>query len=77
MDVEYKEPPVDIDWVMNILNEGKKTSNWYYYRLFELFIEVGGSITELSKRTQIPINSVSRDINKVRKILRQKRNKLL
>ena len=67
---------VTIEWVKNELNEMKKTDQWYYGRLFELYLEGGGSIVELSKKTTIPVNSVSRDINKVRKILRKKRNEL-
>jgi DNA-directed RNA polymerase specialized sigma24 family protein len=79
-DVERTEEiPTDeitIEWVRNELNEMKKTDQWYYGRLFELYLEGGGSIVELSKKTTIPVNSVSRDINKVRKILRKKRNEL-
>ena len=79
-DVEKpQEIPTDeitIEWVKKELNEMKKTDQWYYGRLFELYLEGGGSIVELSKKTTIPVNSVSRDINKVRKILRKKRNEL-
>jgi hypothetical protein len=46
---------------------------WYYGRLFELYIEEGCNLTKLNKRTTIPIVSLSRDINKVREILKQKR----
>lgn len=67
---------ITIEWVKEELNKMKKTDQWYYGRLFELYLEEGGSIVKLSKKTTIPINSVSRDINKVRKILRKKRNEL-
>lgn len=73
---EIPTDEVTIEWVRNELNEMKKTDQWYYGRLFELYLEGGGSIVELSKKTTIPVNSVSRDINKVRKILRKKRNEL-
>ena len=73
---EIPTDQVTIEWVKNELNEMKKTDQWYYGRLFELYLEGGGSIVELSKKTTIPVNSVSRDINKVRKILRKKRNEL-
>jgi hypothetical protein len=43
----------------------------------ELYIEEGCSISKLSKRTTIPLNSVSRDINKVRSILLNKRKEEL
>ena len=66
----YEEPIITIDWVFNELNE----LEWYYKRLMELYIEEGCSISKLSKRTTIPLNSVSRDINKVRKVLQQKRD---
>ena len=69
-DVEYKEDEFNLQWV----REQLKTMEWYYGRLFELYIEEGCSVTKLSKRTTIPINSVSRDINKVRRQLKQRRN---
>ena len=69
-DVEYQEEPFNLNWV----HEQLKSMDWYYGRLFELYIEEGCSVTKLSKRTTIPINSVSRDINKVRRQLKQKRN---
>ena len=67
--IDYEEPIITIDWVLNELNE----LEWYYKRLMELYIEEGCSISKLSRRTTIPLNSVSRDINKARKILIQKR----
>ena len=76
LDIEYlsyEEPMIDLNWVKNELNQ----LEWYYKRLMELYIEEGCSITKLSKRTTIPINSVSRDINKVRKILLNKRKEEL
>lgn len=73
---DYVEDIIDMNWVQEQIEEMKK-DEWYYSRLFELYLEEGASITKLSQRTTIPINSVSRDINKVRKILKDKRNKLL
>lgn len=70
-DEVYEETEFNMDWVKQELN----SMEWYYKRLFELYIEEGCSITKLSKRTTIPINSVSRDINKVRKELVKRRNK--
>jgi DNA-directed RNA polymerase specialized sigma24 family protein len=69
-DIEYEEEPFNLNWV----HEQLKTIDWYYGRLFELYIEEGCSVTRLSKRTTIPINSVSRDINKVRRQLKQLRD---
>ena len=71
--LSYEESIIDLDWVKNELNQ----LEWYYKRLMELYIEEGCSITSLSKRTTIPLNSVSRDINKVRKILINKRKEEL
>ena len=69
-DVEYEEDSFNLNWV----HEQLKKIDWYYGRLFELYIEEGCSVTKLSKRTTIPINSVSRDINKVRRELKQLRD---
>lgn len=71
-DVEYKEDEFNMEWV----REQLKTMDWYYGRLFELYIDEGCSVTKLSKRTTIPINSVSRDINKTRKKLKKLRDEL-
>jgi DNA-directed RNA polymerase specialized sigma24 family protein len=76
LDIQYlelEESPIDLLWVTDQLNN----LEWYFKRLMELYIEEGCSITKLSKRTTIPLNSVSRDINKVRKILVHKRNEEL
>lgn len=67
---------IDFSWVEKQIKQLKKTE-WYYGRLFELYIECGCSISRLSQRTTIPINSVSRDINRVRRQLNKKRNNLL
>lgn len=75
-DDEYEEPEANLEWVKKQLDEIKQGKDWYYGRLMELYIELGCSITKLSERTTIPINSVSRDINKVRKLLNKKRNGL-
>ena len=69
-DKEYEDNLINMDWVKNQL----QNFDWYYSRLFELYIEEGCSVTKLSKRTTIPINSVSRDINKVRKELNKLRD---
>ena len=71
--LEYEEPVINLEWVKVQLNE----LEWYYKRLMELYIEEGCSISKLSKRTTIPLNSVSRDINKVRKVLLNKRKEQL
>lgn len=71
--LSYEEPVIDLNWVKNELNQ----LDWYYKRLMELYIEEGCSISKLSKRTTIPLNSVSRDINKVRRLLNDKRKEEL
>lgn len=69
IDKPYEESEINIDWI----NKNLAEMEWYYMRLMQLFIEEGASISKLSKRTTIPINSVSRDINKVRRFLINKR----
>ena len=75
VDVEYDEG-ITYDWVLEQIQDIKK-DEWYYGRLFELYLQVGCSISKLAEMTTIPLNSVSRDINKVRKILREKRKEHL
>ena len=75
VDVEYEEG-ITYDWVLEQIKEIKK-DEWYYGRLFELYLQVGCSISKLAEMTTIPLNSVSRDINKIRKILREKRKQHL
>lgn len=77
IDLQYEEPIIDLSWVKHIISRDMKGDKWYYARLFELYLEVGCSIKKLSILTTIPPNSVSRDINKYRKLLRQERNKVL
>jgi len=69
-DTEYQEEIINMNWVQEQL----KNIDWYYSRLFQMYIEEGCSVTKLSKRTTIPINSVSRDINKVRRQLKKLRD---
>lgn len=72
-DILYEENEINLDWVDNELNN----MDWYYKKLFKLFIEENCSISKLSLRTTIPLNSISRDINKVRKELIKRRIKFL
>jgi hypothetical protein len=67
---------IDLQWVQDEIKL-LKTTDWYSGRLFELYIEEGCSITKLNKRTTIPIAILSRDVNKVRKILNKKRKNIL
>ena len=64
IDIPYEEDAINIDWVMKQLQEDKKNGMWYFCRLFEIYIEQNCSVTATSKKTLIPINSVSRDLNK-------------
>ena len=66
------ELEIDMGWVETQLKTIKE-KEWYYGRIFELYIEEGCSLTKLSKRTTIPVNSLSRDIKKVRLELLKKR----
>jgi hypothetical protein len=73
---EYVEDEADLDWVITQIKEDKKTDNWYFARIFEIYITLGCSITLTSKFTTIPLNSVSRDLKKYRKQLIDRRNKM-
>jgi DNA-directed RNA polymerase specialized sigma24 family protein len=64
---------IDMGWVRGQL-EIIKEKEWYWGRLYELYIEEGCSLTKLSNRTTIPLNTVSRDIKKIRLQLRKLRN---
>lgn len=68
------ELEIDLDWVYKEIEEIKK-QKWYYGRLFELYVEEGCSLTKLHKKTTIPLAPLSRDIKKVREILKDQRNK--
>lgn len=73
--VELEEKiEIDLDWI-KVQLENIKKEEWYYGRLFELYIEEGCSLTKLNKRTTIPLAPLSRDINKVRTLLKEKRKK--
>lgn len=76
-DLQYEEPVIDLLWVKDIISRDKMTDQWYYARLFELYLEMGCSIKKTSQLTTIPANSVSRDINKYRNKLRKERSKIL
>lgn len=75
--LEYEESPIDLDWVKRQIEKDKKGEDWYYARLFEIYIQQGCSVTNTSKLTSIPINSTSRDINKYRKHLIKIRQQIL
>ena len=76
-DEEYEESPITFIWVEEQIKNDKLTENWYFSRLFELYILEDCNLSKLSKRTQIPINSVSRDIKVYRNRLKELRKKLL
>lgn len=73
---EEPDPEIDLEWVNNQIKTLKEES-WYYGRLFELYIEEKCSLTKLSVRTTIPVNSLSRDIKLVRQTLIKERKKTL
>ena len=61
-DDEYVETTPDMIWVEKTLN---KEFNWYERDLFMLWVELG-SLTNVSKQTQIPLNSVGRQIKQIK-----------
>lgn len=66
-DVEYKETLPDMEWVKRQLN----TLDWFSRDLFLLWMELS-TISKVSEQTKIPLNSVSRYINKIKKILQER-----
>lgn len=63
---EYKETDPTMEWVHKTLND----FDWFERDLFRLWIELG-TITNVSKQTLIPLNSVGRYINKTKKKLKE------
>lgn len=66
-DTPYTEDIPDMDWVRIQL----RTLDWFSRDLFLLWIELE-TITKVSQQTQIPLNSVSRYIKKIKKILKER-----
>lgn len=66
-DIPYSEDLPDIEWVKNEL----QTLDWFSRDLFMLWLELN-TISNVSRKTQIPLNSVSRYINKIKKILKER-----
>ena len=67
IDEPYEESIPDIEWVKTQLNEFE----WFERDLFLLFIELG-TLTNVARQTQIPLNSVGRYINKTKQKLKEK-----
>lgn len=66
-DTLYDESIPDIFWV----KEQLESLDWFSRDLFLLYIELE-TITKVSNQTQIPMNSVSRYIKKIKDILKTK-----
>lgn len=66
VDEPYKETTPDMKWVHKEL----ETLDWFERDLFLLWIEMG-TLTNVSKQTLIPINSVGRYINKTKNKLQE------
>ena len=66
-DEEYKETIPDMIWVEKTLNE---EFGWYERDLFKLWLEMG-TLTNVSKKTQIPLNSVGRHIKQIKNKLKE------
>tara|TARA_R110000868_G_scaffold10831_2_gene52416 strand:- start:1106 stop:1618 length:513 start_codon:yes stop_codon:yes gene_type:complete len=66
-DEPYEETLPDMIWVEKTLNEN---FDWYSRDLFKLWVELG-SLTNVSKQTQIPLNSVGRHINNIKTKLKE------
>lgn len=75
--IEVEDKPYEdkdeLLWVFQQIEKDKQNGNWYYARLFQIYINQGCSISKTSKKTTIPLNSVSRDVNKYRRWLIERR----
>lgn len=72
-DIPYSDNKIDLDWVKLQIENDKKGEDWYFARIFELYIEEKCLLKDLSKRTSIPKASLSRDVNRYRNILKERR----
>ena len=68
---EYEEPKLTIEWVLNEI-ENIKSENWYLGTITLHWIKQDCNLTKLHKLTNIPMSNLSRDVSKVKKILREK-----
>jgi len=66
-DEEYNDELPDMEWVKNELQH----LDWFSRDLFLLWLELN-TISNVSRQTQIPLNSVSRYINKIKKELKKR-----
>ncbi len=64
---EYEETIPTMEWVEKTLNE---EFGWYERDLFFLWVEMG-TLTKLSYKTQIPLNSVGRQIKTIKLKLKE------
>lgn len=64
---EYVETIPTMEWVEKTLNE---EFGWYERDLFLLYIELG-TLTNVSKQTHIPLNSVGRHIKQIKLKLKE------
>lgn len=71
MEPEYEQNPITIEWVVDEVEKIKREQDWYLGQLFLLYIDEGGNLTKLSKRTKISLSSLSRDIKKVKLMLKE------
>ena len=68
---DYEEPVLTMEWVLEEVDKIKQY-DWYLGQIFLLWLSRGANLTQLSKSTGIAINSLSRDIRKVKLILNEK-----
>lgn len=65
IDIDYEETLPDMDWVIEQLNE----LDWFDRDLFKLWLELG-TLSNVSKRTKIPVNSVGKYIKEIKQELK-------
>lgn len=67
-ELDFKD---DKELLFNKIDDNRKNLSWYEDRMLETYMELGFNQTEVSRRTQIPYQSVVKTISIIKKKLRE------
>jgi hypothetical protein len=68
---EYDDSANDKELLFNKIEQGRKGLSWYEDRMLDTYMDLGFNQTEVSRRTQIPYQSVVKTIKIIKDKLRQ------
>ncbi len=68
---EYDESANDKELLFNKIEQGRKGLSWYEDRMLDTYMDLNFNQTEVSRRTQIPYQSVVKTIKIIKDKLRQ------